>query len=187
MCTQPFLLFLLNSDVLGSLSCLTSTRQSNRRERGIKGTNTFDRLTQDEPWGHPETAFDTDAYILGSALGNSRYSHKSFATSAKRKTDVFTSRKERKMPKNFTTSASEQDYISLLELGCTWPWGSVIKGFWGRKKKNLFHEMLNISCMHTAPFFFYISKKNCNHKRYKSRDTNKSATSVTIEHICKDS
>lgn len=62
------------------------------------------------------------------------------------------------MPKNFTTSASEQDYISLLELGCTWPWGSVIKGFWGRKK-NVFHEMLNISCMHTAPFFFLHLKK----------------------------
>lgn len=186
MCTQPFLLFLLNSDVLGSLSCLTSTRQSNRRERGIKGTNTFDRLTQDEPWGHPETAFDTDAYILGSALGNSRYSHKSFATSAKRKTDVFTSRKERKMPKNFATSASEQDYISLLELGCTWPWGSVIKGFWGGKKKSLQWNAQHLMYAH-SPFFFTSQKKNCNHKRYKSRDTNKSATSVTIEHICKDS
>lgn len=58
------------------------------------------------------------------------------------------------MPKNFTTSASEQDYISLLELGHTWQWGRVIKGCLGGK-----NEMLNISCMRTAPFFFLnISK-----------------------------
>lgn len=106
----------------------------------------------------PRPHLTPTAYILGSALGNSRYSHKSFATSAKRKTDVFTSRKERKMPKNFTTSASEQDYISLLELGCTWPWGSVIRGFWGRKKK-ISSMKCSTSHVCTQPLFLHLKKK----------------------------
>lgn len=131
--SPSFRLFLLDSDVLGRLSRLTSTRQSNQRERGIKGRNTFDRLARDEPWGHSETAFDTEAYIFG-VQPTSRYSHKSFGARRPRETDVFTSREEKKMPKKLTTSATERDNISLLRLGYTWPRGSEVKGFLERKK-----------------------------------------------------
>lgn len=128
------------------------------RERGIKGTNTCDRLTQDEPWGHSKTAFDTEAHIFGVQPPGTHVTVTRALGHQPRKTDVFTSREERKMPKKLTTSATEQDYISLLKLGYTWPRGSVVQGF--LEKKKALQVWMKCSTSHgcTQPLF-YISKK----------------------------
>lgn len=174
--SPSFHLFLLNSDVLGTFSCLTSTRQRNQRERDeLKGTNTFDRLTQDEPWGHSKTAFDTDAYFLGFQLSRTHVTATRALRCRPKKTDVFTSREERRMPKNFTTSASERDYISLLLLGYTWPWGSVIRGL-GEKTKSLQCEWNAQHLMYAQSPFFNILKIIVIRKRIRI------ATQITPPH-----
>lgn len=140
------------------------------RERGIKGTNTFDRLTRDEPWGHTETAFDTEAHIFGvQPWGTYVTVTRAFATSSREnKLMCLRVARRRRCPKSWQHQR-QNEIIFHCWSSDTRGHGAVwLKEFQRereRGKKKSLHCEWNAQHLMDAhpprtPFFFYISKKS---------------------------